>query len=111
MLARFASDSSVAATAHAAGEGRAVLVAFLPALSWFKPALPSRPIDICARDDAARLVLCASTLAISIQTLEDSNQNSTLSAYDVIRRIRTAVRATAAASPNFCRRNSTRRRL
>jgi hypothetical protein len=51
VLARFASDNSVAATVHTAGNGRAVLVAFLPSLSWFKPALPSRPIDICARDD------------------------------------------------------------
>lgn len=51
VLARFASDHSVAATIHTAGNGRAALVAFLPSLSWFKPALPSRPIDICARDD------------------------------------------------------------
>ena len=81
MLARFASDSSVAVTAHTAGEGRAVLVAFLPTLSWFKPALPSRPIDICARDDPVRLVLYASTLTINIQTLEDRNRTSLLSTY------------------------------
>ena len=51
VLARFASDNSAAVTLHTIGAGRAVLVAFLPALTWFKTALPSRPIDIRARDD------------------------------------------------------------
>ena len=27
-----------------------MFIAILPSLSWFKPALPSRPIDICPRD-------------------------------------------------------------
>lgn len=50
VLARFGSDGSPAATVRSAGAGRAVFIGFLPSLSYFKPALPSRPIDICPRD-------------------------------------------------------------
>ena len=43
-------DGTPAVTVRAAGEGRALFYAFLPSLSYFKPAIPSRPIDICPRD-------------------------------------------------------------
>ena len=49
VLARF-SDSSVAVARHTVGDGSVTTMAFLPGLSFFKPALPSRPIDICSRD-------------------------------------------------------------
>ena len=34
------------------GKGQAVYCAFLPGLTYFKPALPKRPIDRSSRDDS-----------------------------------------------------------
>lgn len=41
-----------AVTARNAGRGRAMYAAFLPGLSYFKPAIPFRPVDRSSRDDA-----------------------------------------------------------
>ena len=49
VLAHF-SDGSPAGISHTVGLGRAVFLGWLPSLSYFKPALPSKPIDICPRD-------------------------------------------------------------
>jgi hypothetical protein len=51
VLGRFA-DGSPAITLRAAGKGRALYCGFLPGLSYFKPALPLRPVDRGSRDDA-----------------------------------------------------------
>jgi hypothetical protein len=45
-------DSSPAVTRRAAGSGRATYCAFLPGLSYYKPAIPLRPVDRGATDDA-----------------------------------------------------------
>jgi hypothetical protein len=45
-------DGSPAVTSKQTGNGRAVYCAFLPGLSWLKPALPMRPVDRSSRDDS-----------------------------------------------------------
>ena len=45
------SNGSAAETERAVGRGHAVWLGFLPGLSYFKPALPKRPVDRCHRDD------------------------------------------------------------
>jgi len=46
------SDGSPAVTIKVNGKGRAVYCAFLPGLTYFKPALPRRPVDRSSRDDS-----------------------------------------------------------
>eukprot|EP01043_Picozoa_sp_COSAG02_P052496 COSAG02_NODE_5665_length_4144_cov_1.456366_3_plen_410_part_00 len=50
VLAHYGSDQTPAATLRKVGKGRAVFHGFLPSVSYFAPALPNRPIDICPRD-------------------------------------------------------------
>jgi hypothetical protein len=45
------SNGSAAATERAVGRGHAVWLGFLPGLSYFKTALPRRPVDRCFRND------------------------------------------------------------
>lgn len=45
-------DGSPAVTVRRVGEGRAIYCAFLPALSYYKPAIPLRPVDRSSADDA-----------------------------------------------------------
>lgn len=45
-------DESSAVTQHDVGSGRATYCAFLPSLSYYKPAIPLRPVDRGATDDA-----------------------------------------------------------
>lgn len=45
-------DGSPAVTVHKAGKGEAIYCAFLPGLSYFKPALPVKPVDRGSSDDA-----------------------------------------------------------
>ena len=45
-------DGSPAVTVRHVGEGKAIYCAFLPGLSYFKPAIPLRPLDRGATDDA-----------------------------------------------------------
>ena len=51
MEGRF-SDGSPAVTIKANGKGQAVYCAFLPGLTYFKPALPKRPVDRSSWDDS-----------------------------------------------------------
>lgn len=44
-------DGSPAVTVNQVGKGRATCIAFLPGLSYFKPAIPKRPMDRGATDD------------------------------------------------------------
>jgi hypothetical protein len=44
-------DSSPAVAARKVGTGRVVWIGFLPGLSYFKPAIPLRPVDRGATDD------------------------------------------------------------
>jgi hypothetical protein len=46
------SDGSPAITVMRTGEGSAIYCAFLPGLSYFKPAIPLRPVDRGATDEA-----------------------------------------------------------
>ena len=46
------SDGTPAITVRTAGRGRAMYCAFLPGLSYFKPALPRRPVDRGHRADS-----------------------------------------------------------
>ena len=50
VVARYSSDLTPAATVHPVGDGHAVFIGHLPTISYFKPALPNRPIDICPQD-------------------------------------------------------------
>ena len=50
-IAKF-KDGSPAVTRRAIGKGEATYCAFLPGLSYFKPAIPKRPVDRGATDDA-----------------------------------------------------------
>ena len=45
-------DDAVAVTTHRVGKGRATCCAFLPGLSYYKPAIPKRPVDRGATDDS-----------------------------------------------------------
>jgi hypothetical protein len=45
-------DGSAAVTVRKVGQGRAIYCAFLPALSYYKPAIPLRPVDRSSADDA-----------------------------------------------------------
>src|ERR1043166_687089 len=45
-------DGSSAVTVKSAGAGTATFCAFLPSLSYLKPALPRRPVDRSSRDDS-----------------------------------------------------------
>jgi hypothetical protein len=45
-------DNSPAITARTVGQGRAVCCAFLPGLTYFKPAIPLRPADRATSDDS-----------------------------------------------------------
>jgi hypothetical protein len=49
---RFISDKSPGVMEHRSGAGKAVCLAFLPGLSYFKPALPLRPVDRGTTDDS-----------------------------------------------------------
>lgn len=51
VLARF-EDESPAVTKREVGKGKAIYAAFLPGLSYFKPAIPKRVVDRGATDDA-----------------------------------------------------------
>jgi hypothetical protein len=51
VMAAFA-DGSPAVLQRREGKGRVMYCAFLPGLSYFKPALPRRPVDRGATDDA-----------------------------------------------------------
>ena len=51
MLTEF-SDGLPAVTRNAAGRGHATYCAYLPALSYYRPAIPRRPVDRGATDDA-----------------------------------------------------------
>ena len=46
------SDGSPAIVSRAAGKGRTLYCAFLPSLSYYQPAIPKRPVDRGATDDA-----------------------------------------------------------
>jgi hypothetical protein len=51
------SDGSPAVTKRVAGKGQAMYCGFLPALSYYKPAIPKRPVDrTSAEDSLAHLV-------------------------------------------------------
>jgi hypothetical protein len=50
VLARYGSDQTPAATLRKVGTGRVIFHGFFPSVSYFAPALPQRPIDICPRD-------------------------------------------------------------
>lgn len=55
-LATF-SDGSPAVSKRALGKGQAIYCGFLPALSYFKPAIPKRPVDrTSAEDSLAHLI-------------------------------------------------------
>ncbi|MDX1946926.1 MAG: alpha-amylase family protein [Pirellulaceae bacterium] len=55
-LATFA-DGSPAVTKRSAGKGQAISCGFLPALSYYKPAIPKRPVDrTSAEDSLAHLI-------------------------------------------------------
>lgn len=45
-------DGSPAVTERVVGTGKAIACGFLPGLSYFKPAIPKRPVDRGATDDA-----------------------------------------------------------
>lgn len=45
-------DGSPAVTVHQVGKGRAVYCGFLPGLSYYEPAIPRRPVDRGATDEA-----------------------------------------------------------
>jgi len=45
-------DGSPAVATRAAGKGSTIYCAFLPSLSYFKPAIPMRPVDRGSTDDA-----------------------------------------------------------
>jgi hypothetical protein len=45
-------DGSPGVTTRTAGKGKAMYCGFLPALSFYKPAIPLRPVDRGATDDA-----------------------------------------------------------
>ena len=45
------SDSSPAITRHRVGSGNAIYIGFLPGLSYFKPAIPKRPVSRGPNDD------------------------------------------------------------
>lgn len=45
-------DGSPAVTLHRAGSGRAIYCGFLPGLSYYRPAIPARPVDRGSTDDA-----------------------------------------------------------
>jgi len=49
--AKFA-DGKPAVTSRAHGKGQAIYCAFLPSLSYYKPAIPMRPVDRGSTDDA-----------------------------------------------------------
>ncbi len=46
------SDGAPAITTKVNGKGKAIYCAFLPSLSYYKPAIPKRPVDRGATDDA-----------------------------------------------------------
>ncbi len=46
------SDGSPAVATHVVGKGRTMYCGFLPGLSYYKPAIPLRPVDRGATDDA-----------------------------------------------------------
>jgi hypothetical protein len=46
------SDGSPAVVSRTAGKGQTVYCSFLPSLSYYKPAIPKRPVDRGATDDA-----------------------------------------------------------
>jgi len=46
------SDNEPALTKHKFGKGQATYCAFLPSLTYFKPAIPKRPVDRGATDDS-----------------------------------------------------------
>ncbi len=46
------SDGSPAVTVRSIGKGRAIYCGFLPGLSYFKPAIPLRPVDRGTTDDS-----------------------------------------------------------
>ena len=46
------SDKSVAVVTNAAGKGHTTYCAFLPSLSFFKPAIPLQPVDRSSSDDS-----------------------------------------------------------
>ncbi|HEX5106335.1 MAG TPA: beta-galactosidase trimerization domain-containing protein [Pirellulaceae bacterium] len=55
-LATF-SDGSPAVTSRAVGKGQAIYCGFLPALSYYQPAIPQRPVDrTSAEDSLAHLI-------------------------------------------------------
>jgi len=45
-------DAAPAVTLKGTGKGQACYSAFLPGLTYFKPALPKRPVDRSSRDDS-----------------------------------------------------------
>jgi len=47
------SDDSPAVTVKSTANGSATYCSFLPGLSYFKPALPLRPVDRSSRDDSS----------------------------------------------------------
>jgi beta-galactosidase GanA len=56
ILANF-SDNSPAVTKRIVGKGQAIYCGFLPALSYYKPAIPKRPVDrTSAEDSLAHLI-------------------------------------------------------
>ena len=46
------SDGAPAITVHTVGKGQAIYCGFLPGLSYFKPAIPLRPVDRGTTDDS-----------------------------------------------------------
>jgi hypothetical protein len=45
-------DGSPAVTSNRAGSGRVIYCSFLPGLSYYRPAIPVRPVDRGSSDDA-----------------------------------------------------------
>lgn len=69
---KFVSDNSPAITAKNAGKGSAMYCGFLPGLSYFRPAVPLRPVDRGSTDDSmAHFIPTRFDRAATTMTVDD----------------------------------------